>query len=129
MTILVSRIIVLVIGATVIVLSAWGLLAPAKLVTMVTSAMDKQWGIYVAVVVRLLLGTALIIAAPVSLFPVAFQVLGAIAIVAAGALAVMGRERLRRFIAWWTEKMSAPMIRLWLLFGMAFGGFLVYGVI
>ena len=129
MAILVSQIIVLVIGATVIVLSAWGMLAPAKLVTMVTSAMDKPWGIYVAVVVRLVLGAALIIAASASLFPVAFQVLGAIAIVAAVALAVMGRERIRRLIAWWTEKMSAPMIRLWLLFGMAFGGFLVYGVI
>ena len=129
MAILVSQIIVLVIGATVIVLSAWGMLAPAKLVTMVTSAMDKPWGIYVAVVVRLLLGAALIIVAPASLFPVAFQVLGAIAIIAAVGLVVMGRERIRRLIAWWTEKMSAPMIRLWLLFGMAFGGFLVYGVI
>ena len=96
--------------------------------TFVTSAMDKSWGIYVAVIVRLVLGSALIIVAPASLFPIVFQVLGVIAIVAAIAVLLMGRERMRRFLAWFSERFSAPIIRLWLLFGMAFGGFLVYGV-
>jgi len=125
----VSQIAVLLIGVTVIVLAGWGMFAPEKLMTLVTSAMDKYWGMYVAVIVRLVLGAALIIVAPVSLFPVVFHVLGVIAIVAAIALVLMGRERVRRFIAWWSEQFSAPIIRLWLLFGIAFGGFLVYGVL
>lgn len=129
MAIFVSQIIVLVIGVTVIALAGWGVFVPEKLMTFVRSAMDKHWGIYIAVVVRLVLGAALIIVAPTSLFPIAFQALGVIAIVAAIALVLMGRERIRRLIAWWSERFSAPMIRLWLLFGVAFGGFLVYGVL
>ena len=125
----VSQIIVLVIGALIIVLAGWGIFAPEKLMTFVTSAIEKYWGIYVAVIVRLVLGSALIIVAPASLFPIVFQALGVIAIVAAIALVLMGGERIRRFIAWWSERFSAQIIRLWLLFGMAFGGFLVYGVL
>ena len=128
MGILVSQISLLVIGVTIIVLAGWGIFAPEKLMTLVTSAMDKSWGIYIAVVVRLVLGSALIIVAPASKFPIVFQVLGVIAIVAAIALLLMGRERMRRFLAWFSERFSTPMIRLWLLFGVAFGGFLVYGV-
>ena len=108
MVIFVSQIIVLVIGVTVIVLAGWGIFAPEKLMTFVTSAMDKYWGIYIAVLVRLVLGSALIIVAPASLFPIVFQALGVIAIVAAIALVLMGRERIRRFIAWWSERFSAP---------------------
>ena len=129
MVTLVSQISLLVIGVTIIVLAGWGIFAPEKLMTFVTSAMDKSWGIYVAVIVRLVMGSALIIVAPASHFPVVFQVLGVIAIVAAIALALMGRERMRRFMAWFSERFSAPIIRLWLLFGVAFGGFLVYGVL
>ena len=128
MVILVSQISLLVIGVTIIVLAGWGIFVPEKLMTFVTSAMDKSWGIYIAVIVRLVMGSALIIVAPASLFPIVFQVLGVIAIVAAIAVLLMGRERMRRFLAWFSERFSAPIIRLWLLFGVAFGGFLVYGV-
>ena len=129
MVILLSQISLLVIGVTIIVLAGWGLFAPEKLMTFVTSAMDKHWGIYIAVIVRLVMGSALIIVAPASPFPIVFQAVGVIAIVAAIVLALMGRERMRRFIAWFSERFSAPIIRLWLLFGVAFGGFLVYGVL
>ena len=129
MVIIVSQITVLVIGVTVIVLAGWGIFAPEKLMTLVASAMDKYWGIYIAVIVRLVLGAALVIVAPSSLFPIVFQALGVIAIVAAIALVLVGRERTRRFIAWWSERFSAQIVRLWLLFGVAFGGFLVYGVL
>ncbi len=129
MIILVSQIIVLVIGVTVIVLAGWGMFAPGKLMMLVTSLMDRHWGIYIAGAVRLVLGIALISVAPASLFPIVFQVLGLIAIVAAVALAVAGRERVRKFILWWSERFSASIVRLWLLFGLAFGAFLVYGVL
>ena len=122
-----SQIIVLILGITVCVLAAWGVYAPEKLVKLVAGAMNQEWGIYLAVLVRLLLGLALIIAAPDSRFPLIFQALGWIAIVAAAVLAFMGRERIRRLVAWF-ERFSPPIIRVWLLFGMAFGGFLIFGV-
>ena len=129
MVIYISQIIVLVFGVTISVLAGRGIIAPDKLMTLVTSTMDQRWGIYIAVIARLVLGAALIGVAPASSFPIVFQALGWIAIVAAAALIIAGRERIRKFIVWWSERFSASIVRLWLLFGLAFGAFLVYGVL
>jgi hypothetical protein len=111
-----SQFIVLALGALVAALCVWGILAPDKIMALVHGAMEKDWGFHVAVLARLLLGAALIIAAPESRFPVIFE-----------TILLMGRERLRKFVAWF-QKFSQLMIRVWLLFGIAFGAFLVYGV-
>ncbi len=124
---LASQSIVFLIGLLVCVLSVWGCFVPDRLTKLVMRVVDQDWGIYFAVVVRLLMGAALIVAAPVSKFPVVFEVLGWIAIVAAVALIFIGRERMAALIAWFVRR-SAWLIRLWLLFGMAFGGFLIYGI-
>ena len=119
---------ILVLGFTVFVLSAWGMYSPSSLVKMVTRVMNQSYGMYVAVIVRLILGAALITVAPVSRFPMIFHVLGWIAIIAAVGLILIGREKLRRVIAWF-EQFSTSIVRVWLLFGMAFAGFLIYGVL
>lgn len=124
---LASQSIVFLIGLLVSVLSVWGCFVPDRLTKLVMRVVDQDWGIYFAVVVRLLMGAALIVAAPVSKFPVVFEVLGWIAIVAAIALILIGRERMAALIAWFV-RCPAWLMRLWLLFGMAFGGFLIYGI-
>lgn len=123
----VSQVIVLVFGAAICVLSVWGMFAPDRLLKFVDSVLGRPQGIYVAVVVRLFLGVALIIAAANSRFPQTFQVLGWITIIAAIGLAIMGWKRLRAFVAWF---MGFPklLIRLWLILGVAFGGFLIYAM-
>jgi len=108
--------------------AAWGIYAPQRLLQSVKGMMDADWGIYFAVIVRLILGVALIITAPDSRFPFAFLMVGWISIVAGVAAAFIGRERLRGLTIWWFELFSPPGIRLWLMFAMAFGGFLIYGV-
>lgn len=129
MVIFTSQVVVLIVAVTIIVMAGWGLYAPEKLMTLVTSTMDQHWGMYVAVAVRLALGAALVSVAPASMFPSLFEILGWITIAAAVALIVAGRARVRQFILWWAERFSAATIRLWLLFGIAFGGLLVYGVL
>ena len=122
-----SRIVVLALGIVVCALSAWGMYAPDKIWKLVNGAMERDWGIHVAVVARLLLGATLIIAAPDSRFPRIFEILGWLAIVAAVVILFAGRDRLRKFVASF-ERMSQALIRIWLLFGIAFGAFLVYGI-
>lgn len=129
MVIVVSKIVVLTLGFVVFLLAAWGVVVPDALMKLVKSTMDQRWGLHFAVVVRLALGAALIGVAPVARFPVTFQVLGVITLIAAVGLAIAGPVRLRRFLHWWVERFSALANRLWLLFGMAFGAFLVYGVL
>jgi len=123
-----SQLIVLALGIAVCVLSAWGMYATDKIWNLVNGAMEKDWGIYVAVIARLVLGAALIIVAPQSRFPLAFEILGWFAIVAAVLILIIGRDKLRRFVAWF-QRFSQAMIRAWLLFGIAFGAFLIYGIL
>jgi len=128
MLIAASQIVVLALGVIVCALSVWGTVAPDKLWKLVNGAMEKDWGIYMAVVARLLLGAALIVIAPDSRFSLTFEILGWLAIVAAVIILFAGRDRLRRFVAWFGQS-SQAMIRVWLLFGTAFGAFLIYGVV
>ena len=123
-----SQLIVLALGIAVCVLSAWGMFTMDKIWNLVSGAMEKDWGIYVAVIARLLLGAALIIVAPESRFPLGFEILGWFAIVAAVLILIIGRDKLRRFVAW-LQRFSQATNRTWLLFGIAFGAFVVYGIL
>jgi hypothetical protein len=128
MTILVvlSKTIVIVMGVAVCALSVWGIQAPARLMQFVARVLGRESGIAVAVAARLVLGVALLLAASESRAPLAFQTLGWVAIVAAVGLEVMGRRRMRQLVARF-DRLSPGFVRLWLLFGLAFGGFMVYG--
>ncbi len=89
--------------------------------------MHEGWGMYVAVLARVLLGVSLILAAPDSKFPMTFEILGWLTLVAAVVLPFVGRDRISALIAWF-ERCSNSLIRLWMLFGVVFGGFIIYGI-
>jgi uncharacterized membrane protein HdeD (DUF308 family) len=127
MLITISRITVLVLGLMLCALGLWGFYAPQQLLGTVKRVMDAQWGILFAVIIRLMLGVTLLILAPASRFPSAFVIIGWIAIAAAVSVVLMGRERLRKFVNWWLERFSPAVVRIGLLFALAFGGFLIYG--
>lgn len=94
---------------------------------MVSGALGQPWGIHLAVGVRLVLGAALIVVATTSRFPVTFEVLGWLTLAAAIGLIFVGRERLRSFVVWIGSR-PVSIMRGWLVFGAALGGFLVYGI-
>ena len=120
--------IVLIVFAGVIgLLCAVGVISPAALMGLVRRAWNRRSGMYGAVVGRLVLGALLIFLAPSSRFPGAFQVLGGIAVVAAVVIAVMGRNRVDGLIEGFAS-FSPVILRVWLLFGLAFAGFLIYSV-
>ena len=128
MFIAVSQIIILVTGISICMFALWGIYAPHKLMEWFKGMAGNDWIIYPAVIVRLILGVALIVAASSSQLPLVFLILGWVAIIAGIAIAFMGTERLREFIYWLIERLSATSIRLWLLFALVFGGALIYGV-
>ena len=118
---------IMVFGAVIGLLCLWGIYSPKRLIDLVKSVMDRDSGIYAAVITRVVLGIVLIAVSPSSRFPTTFYVLGVIAIVAAIGLAIMGRARLRGFIGLF-DRMPSLLMRLWLVIGIAFGAFLVHGV-
>ena len=122
-----SQYVVAIFGVAVFALSLWGFFAPGRLIRLVRGVVAQEWGIAVAVAVRIVLGVALILAAAGSKFPFAFQIFGWITILAAAGLAVGGRKLMQR-ITQWFDRLSPAFVRAWVLLGLAFGAFLVYGV-
>ncbi|MDX1403487.1 MAG: hypothetical protein R3192_03065 [Woeseiaceae bacterium] len=124
----ISQLTVIVFGIAVFAGAVLGLVLPAKLMHIVYTTATRSWGIYLAVVLRLLLGAALIVASPASRFSLFFETLGWIAIIAAIGIMLMGRARMRQFVLWFKD-MRPAWIRALLIFGIALGALLVYGAI
>ena len=119
--------IILLLGVVVCFFSACGVYAPIKLTNWARSVWVKKPTFLFAVIVRLVMGPVLIFAAPGSRFPVFFEVFGWVSIVAAIVILVSGRDRTGRLVDWF-ERFPALVIRLWCLFGVFFGAFLIYGM-
>ena len=111
----------------IVALSVWGVVVPNRLIALVTGLMNRGSGLYVRIGSRVVLGVALIVAAPPARFPILFAVLGWISIAAAIALPLFGRARLGALLGW-LERMPTTLVRLWLVYGVVFGAFLLYGV-
>ena len=81
-----------------------------------------------AVVMRIIIGGALIIYASESRFPTVLLILGWVSIAAATILALMGRTNFKRLMSWALGLIDS-FGRIAGVFAALFGGFLVYAVI
>lgn len=114
-------------GLLIVTFCLYGMVRAGGLLSLVKGFFDQRWGLPVAIAVRLLMGAALLVVADRSVFPMAFLILGWIAIVAAVGLLFVGLERFRPLVAW-MESLGPLVLRVWLLFGLAFGVFLLTGI-
>jgi hypothetical protein len=121
-------VIVAIFGLFIAVFSAWGLVAPKRMVDTVLGYWQQPSGLYLAVGVRVVLGVLFILAAPETRWPLFFEILGWLMLVAAALIPIIGKERLTRFIMWWV-KMPPPGVRIWLLIGLGFGLLITYAAI
>ena len=81
-----------------------------------------------AVVVRVIIGVALILCASQTRFPTAILVLGYISIIAAAVLGMMGRANFKRLMSW-ALGLAPSFGRIGGLLAICFGGFLLYAVV
>jgi hypothetical protein len=119
--------IVTVFGVAIAGLGILGLIRPEKLVRFVSVAWQPPSGLYLAIALRLTLGVALVGAASSSRFPDALYILGILSIITAVVAPILGSERVRAFIEWWTARPSG-LIRAWAALATVFGVFLVLAV-
>jgi hypothetical protein len=103
------------------------LLRPSFLFDLLRKYQNSSGLFGLAVLVRVILGIALVGAAPTSKFPLAMAILGWVAIVAAIFIGGMGRTRFSKLMAW-ALGLSEEWSRLSGLGAILFGGFLVYAV-
>ncbi len=78
-----------------------------------------------AVIIRVVLGAILLSEAANLKFPLAMKIIGAISILAAVVLLLVGQERMDRFTDWWM-KQSDKLLRVSSVLAIAFGAFFIY---
>ena len=81
-----------------------------------------------AVVVRIIIGVALIMCAAESKYPTAILILGWISMVAASVLGIMGRSNFRRLMSW-ALSLKLSVGRIGGFIAILFGGFLIHAVV
>jgi len=111
-------------GVLIILACAYGSVHPQALVSLVGRFANPA-GLVFAVLVRVLMGVATILAAPVSRSPGFLYVIGSIALLAAVVLPLMGLARYQRLISWATS-LKPAWLRVWLTFGLVFGAALIW---
>jgi len=114
-------------GVLSLLIGVWGVLAPSRVADFVTRFGSKG-GLWFAAGIRLVFGLALWFAAPASRAPLLLQVLGVVALVAAVILPLMGVDRFKALIDWWT-KLSPTAMRFNCLFAVAFGAAILWALL
>ncbi len=116
----------LAVALFVFVMGAWGVFAPGSIFAYI-SGWSSKTGFWLAVLLRLCFGLALWFAAPDTRLPVVLRVLGALAIVSAASLPLIGFERFERVLAWWTGLPPFAM-RLWSLVAVTIGSIVLWSL-
>ena len=107
-------------------LGVLGVISPPRLLRVIRR-FESRAGLYAAAAFRVVLGGALVLAAPASRAPEVVRLLGLI-IIAAGLLTpLFGVERLRRILDWWSRR-GAAFMRVWAGVALAVGLLLAYAV-
>jgi len=116
-----------ILGSLTALAGAVGVVAPSMLAAL-ASAFHGLLGLALAAVLRLVLGTALFVAAPQSRAPYAFSALGA-AIFAVGVLTpLIGVTRFDALVDWWAT-LDPLVARAWSACALAIGTAITYGII
>jgi hypothetical protein len=114
-------------GVFILLLGVWGVLAPSRITDFATRLSSKG-GLWFAAGIRLVFGLALWFAAPASRAPLLLQVLGAVALVAAVIIPLMGVDRFKALVDWWT-KLSPTAMRVSCLLAVAFGAVILWALL
>ena len=93
---------VLAVGLLLAAVGAGCAAFPAVLVTLVSRLAGKWWVLPAGAAIRVGLGGILVLAAEESRHPTVVTGLGLFLIAAGVLVLVLGRERIERWIAWWT---------------------------
>ena len=104
------------------------LLNPGYIFTPIKKYVASPWLHFFAIIVRLVFGIVLLIAAAESKYPCALQVFGWLLISTALVLAIIGRARFQVLIKW-ALKLSPLLQQLAAVFAVLLGGFLIYSVV
>jgi hypothetical protein len=117
----------LLVGLVILVFGVLGVIHPGAML-IVGRALATPSGLYVAGLVRVVIGLVLFAAAPASRYPAALGALGAIIFFAGLFTPILGLGRAEAVIEWWAAQ-GPVVMRLWCLVAAALGFFVAFAVI
>ncbi len=119
-----AQIVVVVFGLLLVGLGGLGAVSPARLLDSVRRIQTPA-GLYLAAAVRIVLGVALILAAPDSRAPELARVFGIFVVLAGLVAPFFGLERFRGLLDWWADR-GEGFVRAWGIVAGAIGVGLVW---
>jgi hypothetical protein len=113
-------------GLFVVSLGIAGVLSPQRFLARITRVLSGL-GLYYIAGFRLLLGAALLLAAPTARAPLYLQILGGVALLSGILTPFFGVRRFEALLAWWRGR-ATWIIRLWCFLVLLFGLSMVWAV-
>jgi len=113
------RLVALTLSLVISVVGAVGIVMPAVLLAISRPFLTPA-GLYAAAGLRVVLGTALFLAAPASRAPKTLCALGVVIVVAGLVTPLVGIDRARAIVEWWTAQGTA-FLRVWAGVALVFG--------
>ncbi len=119
------KIIIALVGGLICLAGLFIVISPAKFRDLFNKFTGQPRYLF-AIIFRILFGAILLWDAANLKFSFAMQIIGGISILAAIVLLLMGQDRVDRMIDWFMSKFSDELMRVWSVFALAFGAFLIY---
>ncbi len=119
------KIIIALVGGLISLAGLLILISPAKFRDLFNNFTGQPRYLF-AIIFRVLFGAVLLWDAANLKFSFAMQIIGGISILAAIVLLLMGQDRVDRMIDWFMSKFTDELMRVWSVFALAFGAFLIY---
>ena len=120
--------IVMLFGAATILAGIIIVINPESIFGLIRRKLDSLGLHILAVIVRIIIGVALIMCAAESKYPAAILILGWVSIVAASVLGIIGRTNFKRLMSW-ALSVAPSFGRIGGLLAILFGGFLIHAVV
>lgn len=90
--------------------------------------MQTPGGLYGAAALRVVMGASLVVVAPASRLPRTLRTIGALIVLVGLLTPLFGLERARLVLDWWVAQ-GATFMRVWAVFPVAFGLFLIHAIL
>jgi len=120
--------IIILISIGMVLLSAFCILFPQKLIEWMPILIKSKLAKYTDLSIRFLLGISLILSADTAIFPIFFLCFGYLSLAAVLLITVVGTERLEFLIRYLTGILSVLAVKLVCLFSVFLFAFIIFNI-
>ena len=122
------QLIIVMIAFGMVLVSAFGVLFPQKLIHRMPYLVNLKLAKYSDITVRIFLGISLVLSAGTAIFPLIFTILGYLSLVAVIVIMVLGTRKLEAIIIYITDILPVWSVRLVCAFSVFLFSFLIHNI-